>query len=349
MPDRLISVFGTYDFLGKSLPGMTLVIGVSALFPTEAIPLPEDVSISFLLLLSALLIVGLIGTLLGEFVHSLADIFENIVGWFARRIWRVWLALRNQLPINSDKEPSPPLGIKMNQDKRDVDENVNSDRRIQEDNSIFQRVWSEFTVLIRSLMNQFQQWRSNQISKAAHIFWSHRKVFSRKLDVIGKDDFRMDASLDDADFAEEYFIKEIVINRYNAYNTSDIDRVYQVVVSELTEADYNRAFRFQARYSFCRSMWLVLFSLAVAYLLTTVSPPGFIPNQLMTGDSFVAGLDSVTRTALGVALLIISVIFMFASGSYKKHYIEYLISEMYANSKNNDVSGEGREIVRKAS
>lgn len=38
MPDRFISVFGTYDFLGKVLPGMTIVIGGVALLPSGIVP-----------------------------------------------------------------------------------------------------------------------------------------------------------------------------------------------------------------------------------------------------------------------------------------------------------------------
>jgi hypothetical protein len=83
---------------------MTLVIGFGAL-----LPIPDDVSVGFLLVLSALLIVGLIGTLLGEFVHSLADILEKAAAWFSRRVWNTWCLIRRYLPTDSEPNPDPSL------------------------------------------------------------------------------------------------------------------------------------------------------------------------------------------------------------------------------------------------
>lgn len=303
MPDRFISVFGTYDFLGKVLPGMTIVIGGVALLPSGIVP-SVNVAENFLILLSILVIIGLIGALIGEFVHSLANIFERIVGWVLRLGWKI-------IGVGSDSSNTSDPGLLVNEVGFEGTENGNEEVDDQDQTS---------SELPQNCVN----WFNSQIEKIAYVVWPHRKIFLRRIKVIGSDDFRLDRSINDAGFAEEYFIKEKLVRDYGVETPEDMNQIYSVVVSTLAENNYDRAFRFQARYSFCRSMWMVLTLLAATYFYTTLTPPVFIPSELIYEPYISRLLDSVIIYLSG-SLLLISLVFAFASGSYKKYYIDYLI------------------------
>lgn len=343
MHNQIISVFGTYDFLGKSLPGMTLIIGIATLLPKTAIPSP-NLSENFLVLLSIILIVALLGTLIGEFVHSLANIFESVVGWFLRWAWRGFRFVIQIFKKDSEKEVEyDVLVTNVEEDNTNGEVNVESNQES----------------LRAKIQRRLGRWFSNTVRKVAYVVWPYRKIFSKRISVIESDDFRLDRSLDSG-FAEEFLIKEIIIGKYDVRSPSDTDQIYPVVVTTLSKADFDRAFRFQARFSFCRSMWLVLTLIGMAYLFTThpipdtvpftAQPiPNIVPSELLTSTSYIAGLDPTIRFTLAVVLLFIAIIFAFAGGSYKKYYIDYLISEMYVYYNVDGETDDTAERIQRAS
>lgn len=332
MPGRLISVFGTYDFLGKVLPGMTLVIGSSALLPDGLIP-SVNLSENFLVLLSILLIVGLIGALLGELVHSLANIFEAVVGWFLRLGWRFLRAAIDYCRGDSSDELDPNLLV--------------NEVRVGDTDAEHDDIDEEET-LGGKLRNECANWFNSQIIKIAYVVWPHRKIFYRRIRVIEDDNFRADRSIRGAGFAEEYFIKQILLEKYDVDSPADMDQIYPVVVSTLAENEYERAFQFQARSSFCRSMWLVSTLLAVSYLVSTFPPFGFIPSELIY-TPYISYLDTTVVWTISALILGFSAIFAFASGAYKRYYIDYIISEMFVHSQSSEQGETTKQLYQKAS
>ena len=296
---------------------MAFIIGIAVLLPSDFSLLPKEVSVGFLFVLSILLIVGLFGTLLGEFVHGTADLFEKIVGWFLRRGWNLYRFIINLLPIDLDKKPDPSVLVI---ELEDSDDGHKDDGSIDE-----QEGWA--VNWINQRRTKFRQWRGNQVIKIAYVIWPHREVFFRRFKVMLDDNFRSDEEIDDATFAEEYFMKEIAAKEFGVSDQSDIDQAYSVVVSILADSDFNRAFRFQARYSFCRSMWVVLFILVTVYTVTLVPQFGFVSGL------YISQISPTARVILISIMLLLATIFAFASGSYKRNYINYLVAGIYAYKK----------------
>lgn len=87
MPNRILNVFGSYDFYGKALPGIVFSVGVLTLFPnSDSLPLSPDLaSYAFFLLL-----ITLVGTLIGEAVHSLGIYIESLIAWVGRRLFNIF-------------------------------------------------------------------------------------------------------------------------------------------------------------------------------------------------------------------------------------------------------------------
>lgn len=81
MPSRLGGLFDTYDFFGKSIPGVVWVTGILLLLPTDTPFLDSSVTLN-IKNLAVFAIVGLaVGLVFGEVVHTLAI---NIERAFAR-------------------------------------------------------------------------------------------------------------------------------------------------------------------------------------------------------------------------------------------------------------------------
>lgn len=115
----------------------------------------------------------------------------------------------------------------------------------------------------------------------------------------------------------------------------DYNDIYMVVTSLLTNTGCERAFRFQSRYAFCRSMAFVTLSIGVTYI-TVVEYPSFlpVPNALNYEpyllSYFPEGSDRGSVIGfISILCIIISVIFARAAGSYKRYFVEYLVSELY--------------------
>lgn len=308
MADHIISTFGNYDFLGKSLPGTTLVIGTIAFLPENSIPLPQ-LTESFLVLVSLLFITFLIGTLLGEVVHSVATTTENMIEWIGSNLRKILVFIAEMR--GWELKPSDPMVAVQRESSSEDDENQ----------SWFGR---------RRL--EVSRWIYSKYMDGVYLLWSHRKIFSSKTTDKLENTAQMDinpSSLGDT-FTEKHMIDKAV-NNYKIKEKGDYDSVYSVTVSILSRSDYNRAFRFQARYAFCRGMSIVtLFILLGFVLVISPLPRNIVPDALQY-QSYLSG--SLTNKEIGimpVVLFITSIEFAAAASSYKRYYVEYILSEIFA-------------------
>lgn len=308
MSNQIITIFGTYDFLSKSLPGMALIIGLALLFPKGSVPIP-NITENFLVLISILIIVGLIGTLIGESVHGLANILENSMG----TLGRLKLDLTDTHDTDSSSQRKPTVTRLRNSENNHP---VESDYGFWKNRKI-----------------RAKNWYRTQRDKLRLVIIPHRKLFKNHLD---------EEKLPDSGetFTEQHLIQKAV-NEYNIQTQTDIDQVYSVVVSTLTEAGYQRPFRYQSRYSFCRSMWLVLWILGIMYSMSLIGPllPSFIQNLLSPfyyDFYLIDTLSSAWILLTVIVLFLIGLIFAFVSGSYKRYYIQYLISGLYVLEASED-------------
>lgn len=320
MPTEIFSVFGSYDFFGKSLPGMSLVLGVTPLLPKGVIPIP-DLAGNFLVFIIVLISIALIGTLLGEAVHAIAINFEHTVAWLGRRVYHTVQLLLDSTDI--DLEPSrSPINRYTGREEESPDDSDNPDDPDGDD--------TLEKGLIESWKHKIRAWFHNRFDDIVMVLLSHRKIFKGYL--IGPLDFP-DPTTDRPMPGAESFIQEHLIkkagNEFDIKTKNDADAVYSVITSTLSKKGHRRAFRLQARYAFCRGMWMTLFASAALYGLFLKFPRPLVPKALMY-KSYLTILKPNQIGMVAIILFIISLIFASASGGYKRRYINYLMAELYA-------------------
>lgn len=327
---------------------MALIIGVALLLPYDSIPLLE-LPTNLMVLTTSLVIVVLFGILLGEFVHSLANLLENILRWVSK-----WGNI-----FNWDLQPPPEADVHERREEQDDDRPRSatpSDQNYLETHrktrgriwnprpSISERVSREEdrtkntdsveSGLVKNYKGIIHRWMYDKYVNVIYsLFLSHRELFSRKItEEIAPDYQRINLPISGTSFTHQHLIKKSS-EEYNIKSEKDAKEVYSVVVSTLSNSDCERAFRFQARYSFCRSMAMVLFFLSVSYILTYKAPSFIIPSSLHYTSYILYLLDQSEIRLISCILIVMSIMFSFASGAYKRYYVEYLISELYVRDK----------------
>jgi hypothetical protein len=71
-------------------------------------------------------------------------------------------------------------------------------------------------------------------------------------------------------------------------------------------------------------MWVVSLTLAIIYAYMIYQPLG--SGELMNESSRLMTIPETLLTTLPILLIISTIVFMDASGTYKRHYIEYTIA-----------------------
>lgn len=308
MPTRLLSFFGSYDFLSKSLPGVAFVIGVFPLLKNNSISVP-NISENFLVFITTLAILGIMGTLLGEVIHSIANHIEDVTEWAGKLLREV-----------KDKV-TYATGLRLPQPKQDSPNQRRTDQL--ESPPPHLRVYRLFVGTINGAYSRVYQWSQRRYRETAYIAWGHRSQFSSKV--------KSPAS---TSLIQQYLI-EFVVNDLEHSPPLKPNEIYMIVTSFLMNTGAERAFRFQSRYAFCRSMGFVTFFTGLSYL-TIIQypsswpiPPAFdYQPYLLAFFSNSSNPNSVIG-AIAILLIIISFIFARAAGAYKKYYVDYLMSELY--------------------
>lgn len=422
MPDRASRIIGTYDIFGKSIPGAALVIGSLLLLPTHEL-LNESNTITIDLggsIASVTLIIVLIllsGLIIGQGVHSLADIIEKVFAWGLYRVINIvrfirkfdqtylggWLArsyirlgavlgtafitglgasvildwtlfwtvgafagafavtalvyfivmalLRRGISGDTEEEPeqSPPPelgdssgeGVKDHyaesdeMSKEDFDEALGVDPETSEA-KIPDRTFESDTGI--GIEEQIRRWVSRHAWGVYDSFADHRRLFDRYLRWNFDDYFR--DRYDD--------VEQVALNfRSNCdefKGTADISQLYPTVNGRVRNRGGTRVQDFQNTYSFCRSMWVVFLLLAVTYQAITHSPGRFTTFFEFTPALLHFDISQNQIDILSSVLLLVSIIFLSATGTYKRHYIEYLLVAHYLLMK--EESGNKEENIR---
>lgn len=311
MPNRVANVLESYDFFGKSIPGIVALIGASTLLPS--LPLDAfgatDGRINLAVLTALALTLVFSGLVIGQAVHTIADNVEKI-------LYRVGNWTLNRYYIHG-----PVLG-------RERWENYPKIRSWLE-----RRYWG-----IHDIFKSHRRLFENQLGWHFDISVSKRGLDSNN---IAYDQFRErckeEFGIDIARF-DKTSTDAIVLDGYVEFR-----QLYPMITATLSSQGSGRANGFQARYSFCRGMWVVFFLLLLFYLGVLYSP--ITPGALMYKPLI---LKAMTEQELGVMMwimFILSIAFMDASGDYKKHYIEYLISDFCVAVEQREVQGKDNKAI----
>lgn len=303
MAERVANVLESYDFFGKSIPGIVALIGIATLLPGLPLDTFSDPNgtVNFTVLTALALTLVFSGLVLGQAVHTLADNTEKVV-------YRIgnWLGDKYYIygPIISE----------------DCWEN--------------HKWWY-------GKYSHVKPWLERRYWGIHDVFKSHRRLFENELGWYFDISERMEnkRGLDSRNIIYDRFrecceaefgidvarfdrtaSRSIQLNGY-----VEIRQLYPMVTATLSSKGSGRANGFQARYSFCRGMWVTFLLLLFAYLSVLFSP--FQP-EVFTYEPLI--LQIFSGSELGIlmwAMLFLTIAFMDASGDYKKHYIEYLIAD----------------------
>lgn len=335
MANGLLEVFGSYDLFGKSVPGSLLAFGLLSLLPAEILAgggggergLPTLASL-------AVAVVGvlLVGLVIGQGVHTLADNTEKAFHWTAKR---ADTTSRLTLILAERRRPERSL------DRLSTDPDEKLRWRIPKN----------------ALSNVYEWFRSR--------FWgtydslvSHRRLFGKHFEwnYSNRDDGRRWGREERGHLYEQF------CRQYERQFPDDespkklepdelIDR-YLLVVTAVENGDVTPHASFQSIYSFCRSMWVVSILIAVIYTeilfgqlldfrigCPSLGLPSGVPDVGVLCLSGSVDLVSVPDETVGALLvpdtfvsvvvpllLVTAVIFFDAAGTYKRHYVEYLIA-----------------------
>lgn len=300
MAERVANVLESYDFFGKSIPGIVALIGIATLLPglpLDAFTDPNG-TLNFTVITALALTLVFSGLVLGQAVHTIADNTEKV-------LYRVGNWTGDKYYVRS------PL--------------------------ISEEWWKEHDSLKERYLS-VQPWIVRRYWGIHDVFKSHRRLFENELgwhfdlseNKRGLDGTNVtynrfreccqsEFGIDIARF-DKKASRGIELNGY-----VEIRQLYPMVTATLSSKGSGRANGFQARYSFCRGMWVTLLLLLIAYLLVLFSP--LQPQSLMYEPLI---LQTFSPSELGIAMwamFLLSLAFMDASGDYKKHYVEYLISD----------------------
>lgn len=246
----------------------------------------------------AFISVSIIVTAIGGFVVGQALHAVAVAGETAG--YRFTLIVHDRFPALRTEERSP-------------DENTG-----ESDHGIFLRP----VFFAWRLVNQVYCWIVKRLNEVVR---PHRIWFKKRL----HEEYQKEG---DADGLYEWF--KLESRDYLQKNTMELteqhEKIYRFVMSYLEYADDGRARKFQATASFCRSTWVTLLLFSVIYAALIFPDISFLIGH--------TPIVSEVLTEYGVrvpfALFIGSLLFMYSTGQYKRHFTEYIVVDFYNVRKN---------------
>lgn len=308
--NRLLQLLGSYDFFGKAVPGAAFLFGMWLLLPENVLPISSgDGDTTLFNLLALIIAFFILGLMIGQGVHTFADNIEKVFRWLLLRTVDFTQVLQLY-----DVE----LGFDRFRPSYSTDR-VSSFRRFVYD-------WHEGTV----------EWVRDRFWGAFDSFVDHRFLFAMWFEWnYARAEMRMFTGRWEPEekehlmepFAETY--EDIFGENIRQIKGEKLDQAYVLVTSHLSQQGSRGHRQFQSIYSFCRSMWVILFTLTILYALAIYQPFG---NLGLIADQPRLNVIFPAQIILYVPLFIFlsGVLFLDASGTYKRHFIEYLLAS-FAN------------------
>ena len=308
MQNRLLQLLGSYDLFGKSVPGAIFLSGIILLLPRERIPVDQLSELDVLNIAALFIILLIAGLTIGQGVHTLADNIEKTFLWFARRLRN----MLNLIRVTFDFIPAELHQWKASTDKTELRFRIVVNWWNNSIEWIRRRYWGGYDSLVshRHLFVKWIEWNYSRENEDRWPTGSKGEAFDH--------------------FVAQYQNRFDVDLRRKA--PSEIAGQYPLITSHLVDRGRNQFRHFQALYSFCRSMWVVLFLLSITYTASLIDIK-FIPN-LFDHTPLVAELLGGKPLVL-IGIYLVTFVFFDASGTYKRHFVEYLMAS-FANSVDNE-------------
>lgn len=302
MRSSLYQVFGSYDVFGKAIPGAVLMFGLVSFFQKSDLPGVFNQRLSNFAVI--LILVLLAGLMIGQAVHTLAVNIEKGFQWTARRPKRLFGLIRAWR---------------------------NWDLRIER-----LRKSGNYTNQRLSVRYMFNGW-NNTVEWIRRRYWGvydslagHRELFSKSIEW----NFQPPTSSGRWKEGERGELYELFVESFETVydidirklSPSEIKKQYPLITAKLENSTQGNFRHFQAIYSFCRSMWVVFLILFAGYF-------DLVYTKILFGNFIVESepvlftvLSSTAEALLPFVLLLTAGLFFDAAGTYKRHYVEYLIA-----------------------
>ncbi len=286
---------------------MAFLVGILSLIPIQWIgEFQLDIDVNTLIIFAiGLIFVVLTGTLIGEAVHALAIYIENSLAWVGRRV-------NNIIDLGKDENCIPNIKKRY----QPYVDPTNPDEEAQAGRTLPRRILTNWKYGIL-------KWVASRIYGLKLGLIRHRVLFTGKITrPLGlPEDGPKERSVERLDEVQRYLV-ESAEDEFNVESKEDAKCVYPVVTTLLSSNDITRPDEFQARYSFCRSMWVIILIMVVFYL--------FLP--LYPYDPIVEVVIPETWILL-IILSIFLLFFLTSAGKYKKYYVEYLLAGFFLAGK----------------
>ncbi|QCP91847.1 hypothetical protein [Haloarcula marismortui] len=311
--NKLVGLFSSYDILGKSLPGAVFFFGIISVLPVQSELFAQLTNWSELpagnFVVILLLAIGM-GLVFGEAIHTLANNSEQFVAWLGRRAISAAGFVRDNLP---------ELHRFLNSEYTDYAAATPSEARVY-----------------RVIANTKQWYKKRYFGLNASVK-SHRRLFAETCETNygtkwgpRKDEEPKKIFEEFADSFEKKFDTDLPKT-----NKSELMEIYPLITGEVTRSGGAEFRRFQSIYSFCRSMWVTLMIFSIIHFVIYIANRGYIISQF-DYISVAATVFPLNQTSLIPGMLAIScILFLDAAGTYKEHYVEYLVAEfsLYAGEE----------------
>lgn len=306
MPGRFFAQFRAVDFFGKAVPGTVAGALILSIIPLPKTTVNNIIDTGSILIqnITALLIllIGIIilSFVIGQALDTMGIIAERTlyaVGDAVARVYRYLLRDSNRL---TNEYP----GKKYFTQYRRMDEGELEDKSYSE---------------VRML--ELQDWLYTRFDAARRIFKPHRSLFCERLN-------------------QKKYTVESKLFEESIPDSLDDENKYIFALSVVDRSGYNRANRLQVNFTLCRSIWVTLLVFSFVWwcisLNINFSMLPFLTEPLFDRIPFILQIPGITRsdvTQLSYLLLLLSIIFMYASVEYKGLYPEYVVSD-FINAAN---------------
>lgn len=334
MPRETLGPISSYDLFAKSMPGVVLLLGIGVLY-THISQSPQhtqtflirntnnlefifsfSIPLSFANFVAILIIVLLLGLLLGEGVHIFGITIERMMyyigEWILRNIVSHLRIFYKKITVDSNGSvPEETMRQRLKEANDESEYPVNPDEYNHKHIMIILIRANNHIEEIRKTV----EYRIGNISKAYwwthNMFKEHRVLFADYISWNYTDESGPWEKYEQGELYDKFvteFQNEYGIDLRYELSNKEIKRIYPLITSRLSIEKTGRAQKFQATYSFCRSMWVVFAALTICYLI------------------------ALNLVIIPLITFIISIIFMYGTGLYKKNYIEYLMAD-YCTAK----------------
>lgn len=321
MPTRVLSVFSSYELLGKSLPGMAFLLGLISISPNRFSSLParfsQNIAQSVILALAIIVAIVILGIFIGEAVHTMAVNIENTLGWVGRR-YRGYTDFMSDRRIWQDRSEDKNRG-----------DNGGPFSILPNTPDSIEDKYSERTpwgILKYNWKRNVIAWSHKRIRGFRNLLMHHRVVFVSYI-FRDSDYSRYAPTIDDETLREELGYREREFVRFfgNEFQIDELKNAYPYAIGLIDEPGTSRALRFQAIYAFCRGMWVILLLMFVAYMFIIVKEINIINYNPIVAKI----LQPEEFDVLTILVFLSMLSFMNSSGRYKRYFVQYLVIEIF--------------------